>query len=265
MDPRSPISPLAIVFLLGITACAPKIGDDCSLSTDCSKNADRLCDTTMPGGYCTIYNCSAGSCPDEAVCVAFRSSESTAPACYDPQDSSRLRRTFCMRKCDSRGDCRAQYDCIDMGAEDNPWGAQVIENGSVDGQVCAVPFSGLPVGDDVSTQVCVGTESEFDDHSVWQGVAGTASGAGGGAGDGGATGGTAAGAGGAAAGTTSAPAGGGPAGGVSGGEGIAGHAGFGGVSGTDVANRAAGGMSGGAGFAGDRGSGGASGSADPTG
>jgi hypothetical protein len=267
MDLRSLIPPSTVGCLLGVIACAPKIGDDCSLSTDCSKNADRLCDTTMPGGYCTIYNCSAGSCPDEAICIAFKSSESTAPACYDPQDSSRLRRTFCMRKCDSRGDCRSQYDCIDMGAANNHWGAQVIENGSVDGHVCAVPFSGMPVGDDVNTAVCVGTDSDFEPHSVWQGVAGSgageASGTSAGAGGGSRTaGGISAGAGGAAAGGMS---GGEAVGGMSGGEGTAGYAGFGGASSPGGAGSAAGGMSGGAGGAGGEDAGGAGGSTNASG
>src|SRR5258705_13828561 len=49
--------------------CSPKIGDKCSVSTDCSVQGDRLCDPTQPGGYCTVFNCEPDRCPDESVCV----------------------------------------------------------------------------------------------------------------------------------------------------------------------------------------------------
>jgi len=91
--------------------CAPKIGDECSSSSDCSVQADRLCDTTLPGGYCTIFNCEPGTCPeDESVCVAFNGS-----VCEDPLRTPRFQRTFCMARCDDDGDCRSGYACIDMG------------------------------------------------------------------------------------------------------------------------------------------------------
>lgn len=91
--------------------CTPKIGDDCSSSADCSVQGDRLCDTTQPGGYCTIFNCEPGTCPeDEAVCVAFNDS-----VCDDPLRTPRFRRTFCMKRCDDDGDCRNGYACVDMG------------------------------------------------------------------------------------------------------------------------------------------------------
>jgi hypothetical protein len=188
---------LLVVFLaiLGLAGCKPEIGDSCSLSTDCSASGDRLCDTTQPGGYCTIFNCSAGTCPEEAICVAFGTAISTAPGCFDPQDSARLQRTFCMRKCDSDGDCRSSYDCINMKDPLNPWGAIVVEHGG-SGKVCAVPFNGEPVPDDVPTGVCTGTDAGFDDRVIWRpggggaaggsGLAGASSSAGSGAAAGGA-------------------------------------------------------------------------------
>ena len=183
--------------MLILAACEPEIGDDCSLSTDCSSTGDRICDTTQPGGYCTIYNCHAGSCPDEAICVAFGTAVSAARGCYDPQDSARRQRTFCMRKCDSDGDCRSDYDCIDMRDEDNPFGAIVIEDGG-SGRVCSVPFSGEPIPGDTNIGVCTGTDAQFPDPIPWQptgGTAGTTGGSAGGAGRGGAAGGSAGGAG----------------------------------------------------------------------
>lgn len=85
--------------LLGLSVglgCAPEIGDDCSASVDCSVSGDRICDRSIPGsgGYCTIKGCRAGTCPDSAVCVEFRS------------EPSRLASTWCMAPCSGNGDCR---------------------------------------------------------------------------------------------------------------------------------------------------------------
>lgn len=79
--------------------CARRIGDGCSLDTDCSINNDRRCDISQPGGYCTIAECDRNSCPDDSLCVEFFSS---AP--------SRARR-FCMAPCNTDGDCRGGYRC----------------------------------------------------------------------------------------------------------------------------------------------------------
>jgi hypothetical protein len=153
----------ALLVALALTlaaGCKPKIGDDCSVSTDCSSTGDRLCDTTQPGGYCTIFNCEPGTCPEEAYCVAFL----TAPSlvCEDPQDPDRLQRTFCMRRCDNDGDCRGGYDCVNLNNPDNPWGAKVVEFGSVNGKMCIAPYTGLPAPEDSNTEVCTGTDAGFD-------------------------------------------------------------------------------------------------------
>ncbi|HMR78024.1 MAG TPA: hypothetical protein PKD61_23100, partial [Polyangiaceae bacterium] len=65
---------LVLALVCGLYGCKPEIGDECSVSTDCSNAGERLCDTTLPGGYCTIFNCEPGTCPDEAGCVAFKNS-----------------------------------------------------------------------------------------------------------------------------------------------------------------------------------------------
>lgn len=149
-----------LLLLPALGGCAPKIGDACSVSTDCSATGGRLCDTTQPGGYCTLFNCEPGTCPSEAICVAFKTNPSRA--CANPQSSSRLQRTFCMAKCSSNSDCRSGYACIDMNAHDNPFGATVVEHGAdkgqVDGRVCAVPVSGAPVPADADTAVCTGQD-----------------------------------------------------------------------------------------------------------
>lgn len=167
--------PLCALALLA--ACKPEIGDDCELSTDCSASGDRLCDSTQPGGYCTIFGCDPGGCPEEAVCVAFNSQVSDVAACQDPQGASRFLRSFCMRRCDSDEDCRSGYVCYDMNRDDNAYGAVVVETGAdrgaVNGKVCAVPQSGVPLGDyasdagvSVPATVCNGTDAGED---AWAG------------------------------------------------------------------------------------------------
>lgn len=127
-----------LIVLVGSLAslalgCNPKIGDDCSTSTDCSTNGDRLCDTTQPGGYCTMFNCEPDTCPEEAQCIAFDSTLS--PVCPD-RVSARFERTYCMRRCESNGDCRGGYECADMAVVPNVWGASIIDFAPTGTQVC---------------------------------------------------------------------------------------------------------------------------------
>ena len=102
-----------VAALLVAAGCAPKIGNKCTLSTDCSQLGDRLCDTTQPEGYCTIFSCEPDTCP-EAVCVGFDSQ--LDPACGASQgiQAARFERTFCMKGCDDDSDCRDNYQCVDM-------------------------------------------------------------------------------------------------------------------------------------------------------
>ncbi len=89
-----------------LVGCRPEVGDSCKISTDCSITGDRLCDTSQPGGYCTIFNCEAGSCPDEAICVEFHGT------------AERFARRFCVRYCEGASDCRAGYVCVDPSERD---------------------------------------------------------------------------------------------------------------------------------------------------
>jgi hypothetical protein len=116
-------------------------------------NGDRLCDISMPGGYCTIFNCEPGGCPEEAVCIAYRNTLAPVGACMDTASRARLERTFCMRRCKSDSDCRGGYACIDMGVE-NPWSASVAEKPGVSGKVCALPYEGPALDETVNAEVC---------------------------------------------------------------------------------------------------------------
>lgn len=180
--------------LLTAAGCKPQIGDSCEFGTDCSASGDRLCDTTQPGGYCTMFNCDSDSCPDDSVCIGFRARASTVAECSDPHGESRFQRSFCMAPCDDDDDCRSGYECVDMRASDNPYGAAVIEARSR-GKVCAVPASGKPIGElDPATDVCRPSQAGPD---AWPSPvppdagtpgSGGAAGAGGNAGAGGASG-----------------------------------------------------------------------------
>ena len=122
---------LLLAALLLVAACDDEIGDECSLSSDCSPQGDRFCDISSPGGYCTIIGCDHDSCPEESVCVRFFSVSDSDRVC-DPraEDVSEdtcsadelctltetcVPRTaevrFCMRKCEFNSDCREGYEC----------------------------------------------------------------------------------------------------------------------------------------------------------
>jgi hypothetical protein len=117
-----------------LAGCSPKIGDKCTVSTDCSIQGDRLCDPTQPGGYCTVFNCEPNRCPDEAVCVAFNE-----PSCSSPALSRRFQRTFCMLVCESNDDCRAGYVCQDTNGDPV---RQVVDVNPQSLRICTVPLPG---------------------------------------------------------------------------------------------------------------------------
>jgi hypothetical protein len=138
---------------LALTACGEEIGDSCSLSTDCSSSGTRICDTTSPGGYCTVIGCDVGTCPQESVCVRFfpvtESNRTCDPALEDVSENyctadevctiqqvcsprnSEVR--FCMRTCGSDGDCRSEYDCRDQAGSEMYGGEPVPEAGEATG------------------------------------------------------------------------------------------------------------------------------------
>ena len=151
--PRLPEKLLLLCALAAVAAgCKPKVGDDCRLSTDCSAAGDRLCDITAPGGYCTVYNCEPGTCPeDESLCVEFGAQRSPVAACVDKQSPSPYARAFCMATCEQDSDCRDGYVCADLSKKDkvtgkpvNDWNALLID-GDRGGHACMVPFSAQPV------------------------------------------------------------------------------------------------------------------------
>jgi hypothetical protein len=154
--PMRPAPLLAVLAALALPAlgCGNEIGDSCTLSSDCSPEGDRVCDTSSPGGYCTVIGCDFDSCPDGSICVRFFAEIETNLPC-DPATEdhgtddctadeictlqgfcvpSNAETRFCMKTCGSDGDCRDGYDCrdkqlmIDNGGEPVPEPGQVLSD-----------------------------------------------------------------------------------------------------------------------------------------
>jgi hypothetical protein len=141
MDARTTLGFLAAAIMFAMSGCTPDIGAKCTTATECSQMGDRACDTSLPGGYCTIFNCEPDTCPSEAACIGFLQNISQNSACQDPNDT-RMLRTFCMVHCSDNSDCRGGYVCGDMNALDNPWRATLVDRSNRDGRVCIVPEIG---------------------------------------------------------------------------------------------------------------------------
>jgi hypothetical protein len=189
---------LLCVLVAVAAGCKPKIGDDCRISTDCSAAADRLCDITAPGGYCTVYNCEPDSCPeDESLCVEFGAQRSPVSKCEDKQSPSPYGRAFCMATCDDDSDCRTGYTCADLSDPTNPWGAVLIDLGRGK-RACVVPMSedsvvteegkGDAFGDVCSSELPPAKAAPVSTGGTSDAAAGASSSAGAGAGAGGAGG-----------------------------------------------------------------------------
>ena len=142
-DPRDSFARVRTLFrwmVIGglVAGCKSEIGDQCVLSTDCSTRGDRLCDTSQPGGYCTQFNCSTNSCPDNALCVLFNSN---VPGCgYDDRAGkygSRIARAFCVASCDTNEDCRGGYACVDPKLP--PWNGLVQDTNQVKRSCMVLP------------------------------------------------------------------------------------------------------------------------------
>lgn len=138
------------------SACSPKIGDGCNQRLDCSRTQqDRLCDNSAPGGYCTVYDCTPGSCPDEANCVAFNQWPASTQQCNDWARSGADIGRFCMRRCEDDSDCRDGYSCIDVDVWLNPYAASNLDPDRGPGKVCWVAYTGPALDPNRESDVCI--------------------------------------------------------------------------------------------------------------
>jgi hypothetical protein len=104
------LAALGFGVLLG---CQPSIGSSCLQSTDCSTAGDRLCDTSQPNGYCTIFNCQPNLCPSGSGCMLTNAAIDGCPY-NDRHAPSRLSEQLCLSLCNQDSDCREGdgYACI---------------------------------------------------------------------------------------------------------------------------------------------------------
>lgn len=124
------------------TDCSPN-GDRICVCSNCTTSTEGTSDE----GYCTVQGCDYSTCPQESACIRFFTGEFTAPndasnhpktclpegspVTFDPAEniectldelcaidgqcvprSSEVR--YCMRTCESDGDCRDGFECRDF-------------------------------------------------------------------------------------------------------------------------------------------------------
>jgi hypothetical protein len=136
-----------------LAGCQAKIGAHCLVSTDCANNGTRVCDTSQPDGYCTVFNCTDDSCPDNAACVTL---QPAVPGCsYNDYDTpSRASRTLCLAHCNSDSDCRTDNGYICANPRNAPWHALILDNNQNE-QVCIVaPTPGYGDAGAEDAEVC---------------------------------------------------------------------------------------------------------------
>jgi hypothetical protein len=134
MAPSRFVVPVALMLIVVATVgagCKREIGDECTTATDCNPNGTRSCDSSQPGGYCTVQGCDETSCPEEAACIRYFPAKYLTRPCdiANPTDpnvgcqaneicldaglcapmSAELR--YCVKTCDNNDDCRGGYEC----------------------------------------------------------------------------------------------------------------------------------------------------------
>jgi hypothetical protein len=142
---------LILVALVAATGCGKQIGDACIVSSDCSTDGTRQCDSSQFEGYCTIMGCDYSTCPQEAACIRFFMGSFANKPC-DPTtenistDDCSLDELcslegqcvpraaevrYCMLKCDTSSDCRGGYECRDLPLMEAHGGEPVLAPGVV--------------------------------------------------------------------------------------------------------------------------------------
>ncbi len=156
---------------IAILGCQPSIGDHCLQSTDCSTTGARLCDTSQPNGYCTIFNCQANRCPSGSGCIA---TNAAALGCdYDDRHApSRFSRQLCLKVCTHDTDCRETegYACI----APEQYGLLIYDNDQTE-RFClpATTYTAVEGGTPPVCSVGGPTVGDYDAAPGYQGDAGT--------------------------------------------------------------------------------------------
>lgn len=145
------LSVVLVACLSAAAGCGKEIGDPCIVSSDCSLNGDRTCDTTSKSGYCTVIGCDYNTCPVEATCVRFFTGGYTNKPCDPTTDGATTHACsidelcsidgqcvpraaesrYCMRTCSTDGDCRDGYECRTLELMKSHGGEPVLAPGLI--------------------------------------------------------------------------------------------------------------------------------------
>ncbi|HEY2513860.1 MAG TPA: hypothetical protein VGI39_23495 [Polyangiaceae bacterium] len=153
-------------LLLGASAlgCSPSIGDHCVLSTDCSLTGNLQCDTSMPNGYCTIFNCAPNACPGGDACYLFDPEVQGCP--YSDRQPSRTAHSFCLKGCSNDSDCRQGDGYVCRDPRLHPFDAILLDDNQSHTGMCVpgpdrAEEAGVVLGPSSDAEaICVGTPPE---------------------------------------------------------------------------------------------------------
>ena len=121
------------------SGCTPSIGDKCVLSTDCSTDGDRLCDTSQPDGYCTQFNCANERVPRRGRVRRSSTPRPRAAATTTARGGygSRVARSFCVAQCATDSDCRGGLHLRRPARA--PWNGLVLDDDQAGAPALSVP------------------------------------------------------------------------------------------------------------------------------
>jgi hypothetical protein len=109
-DPGTPTDP-GVKPDPGTTTATQDVGEPCTADSQCKGGDKAACipdkfsdgSEGWPDGYCTIFECQAGSCP-------------AGSECYETKDTSGNTLTLCLATCQTGTDCNKGYACPAYGA-----------------------------------------------------------------------------------------------------------------------------------------------------
>jgi len=124
---------LCVALVLGSAACSKNIGDACTANIDCKIDGTRFCDVAPPGGYCTVEGCDVGTCPTEAVCIAFYTPIFDDPCNYDPCNN----RGADTGVPNAPGACNPDQRCVCDQTDDHDVATMTCSATGLDGVACS--------------------------------------------------------------------------------------------------------------------------------
>ncbi len=108
------------IALAGLTLWAPgclgpsQVGDPCQTDAQCGREDgfDLACQVSVPGGYCTVRDCT----PDDPATPEVEGQASCPASSRCVQDGAR-QSFVCRLSCQTRDECREVWACGQAGCE----------------------------------------------------------------------------------------------------------------------------------------------------